>query len=90
MHLVPVGVAVLAIDHRPGSPLFLLTMANVATLIATTIYVTVLRVVPINQTVQAWRAATPPSDWERARDRWHRLHHCRTALVMQRIAVFAY
>lgn len=87
-------VVLLAVDHHPGSPLFLLTLASVAVLIGTTVFVTVLRVVPINRAVHTWRAARPPADWAAVRDRWHRLHHRRTALVVlallvQTVAVFA-
>lgn len=88
-------IMLLAVDHRPASPLFLLTLASGAVLIGTTVFITVLRVVPINRTVHTWRAVRPPADWAAVRDHWHRLHHRRTALVVlalvvQTAAVFAH
>lgn len=86
-------IVLLAVDHQPSSPLFLLTVASAAVLVGATVFITILRVVPINQTVHGWHAATPPPEWMAVRARWHRLHHRRTALVglallAQTIAVF--
>ena len=80
-------IALLAADHHPASPRFLLTLASLVLLLGTTALITVRQVVPINLTVHGWDVRDPPPGWDRVRDTWRRLHRRRTALVV--LAFFA-
>jgi len=79
-----IQILLLSVGRRPASPLFLLTLLTLLTLllqIGATALITVRQVVPINAAVHRWDPHAPARDWDRVRDRWHHLHHRRTALV---------
>lgn len=69
-----------------------LHVGGLVLVVATTVLVTVRRVVPINALVHTWSADDPPPAWHEMRDRWRHLHHVRTvgmvlAFVVQVVAL---
>ena len=49
--------------------------------------VTVVVHLPINAEIATWRPATPPADWQGARDRWLAAHAVRSALTLVGLAL---
>lgn len=58
--------------HAASSALWCMVLATLCGLLSTII------AGPLNRVMEGWDATAPPSDWERLRDRWLRLHHLRT------------
>ncbi len=40
------------------------------------------KIVPINNKIDTWSVQSPPSDWQKTRDLWHRNHRIRTGLAV--------
>jgi hypothetical protein len=89
--VVIADLAALTLDD-PTVTAVSLHVGGLVLVVATTILVTVRRVVPINALVHTWSADDPPSAWHEVRDRWRHLHHGRTvgmvlAFVVQVVAL---
>lgn len=75
-------LALLAVEHHPGAPLFWLTLTSLLLLVGATALITVHKVVPINRAVHDWQPQQPPADWAQLRNRWHHLHNQRTGWIV--------
>ena len=53
-----------------------------AALWITTIIISVIWLVPLNNRVASWSGASLPPDWQETRSRWDRLHRFRVALLL--------
>ncbi|MEW6753398.1 MAG: DUF1772 domain-containing protein [Candidatus Latescibacterota bacterium] len=49
---------------------------------------TIVLNVPVNEYVKTWSSASPPADWQAARDRWNTLNHIRTPLNLVSLACY--
>ncbi len=73
---IAAGLAVLAILHRPRSPLFVLTGISVA-LVLVTVVATIVGNWPLNDQTATWTLDTMPADWAERHDTWEAWHTVR-------------
>lgn len=58
-------------------------------LLIVTLLITLLVLVPIDNQIKGWHAATVPPDWERIRSRWQAFHTARTFTSLASFACYA-
>ena len=68
--------------HHHGTGL----VVTAAALLITSVVMSVLLLVPINNQSKEWTPETLPADWKQQMDRWDRFHYARVAVI---IAAFA-
>ncbi|MFH8371142.1 anthrone oxygenase family protein [Streptomyces sp. NPDC018031] len=80
--LVLVGVWAVAGWHHPGTGLVI----TAAGLLITSVIMSLLLLVPINNRGKTWTPENRPADWKEQMNRWDRFHYVRVAVI---IAAFA-
>ncbi len=66
------------------------SLATAATaLLAVSVVMSVLLLVPINNQVKTWTAAGRPADWKQQAARWDRYHYVRVGVIVLAFALFA-
>jgi uncharacterized membrane protein len=80
--LVLVAIWAIAGWHRPGAGLVVIAGA----LLITSVIMSVLLLVPINNQSKTWTPENRPADWKEQVNRWDRFHYIRVAVI---IAAFA-
>jgi hypothetical protein len=66
------------------------TTALVATsLLASSVILSVVLLVPINNRSATWTAESHPDDWREQHQRWDRLHHARVAIIVAAFTLVA-
>ncbi|MFE6667513.1 anthrone oxygenase family protein [Streptomyces sp. NPDC057697] len=58
-------------------------------LLALSVLISVLLLVPINNRSKAWTPENRPADWQQQMDRWDRLHYVRVAVIIAAFALLA-
>ena len=73
-------IAIAVLSRQIGTPFFLAAASAVCWLAS--ILLTVTQLVPINNQVSDWNLASLPSDWQRLRNQWDRLHKVRVLILI--------
>jgi uncharacterized membrane protein len=60
-----------------------------AALLAVSVAMSVLLLVPINSRAMTWTPETAPADWREQTQRWDRLHYVRVAVILGAFALVA-
>lgn len=80
------GLLVIVLAFRRASSTRLVYVAAVACGVAMVVSTLVINA-PINDAVDAWNAATPPTDWQALRDRWELGHAIRSYVGLVGLAL---
>lgn len=80
------GLLVIVLAFRRASSTRLVYVAAVACGVAMVVSTLVINA-PINDAVDAWNAATPPTDWQVLRDRWELGHAIRSYVGLVGLAL---
>ncbi|MCC3653381.1 DUF1772 domain-containing protein [Streptomyces sp. S07_1.15] len=83
--LVLVAVWAVAGRHHHGTGLVLTAGA----LLALSVIMSILLLVPINNRGRTWTPDNRPADWKEQMNRWDRLHHVRVAVIIAAFALLA-
>jgi uncharacterized membrane protein len=70
-----------------GAAAWLVTAATA--LLAVSVVMSVLLLVPINNRAKTWTAASRPADWKQQTHRWDRYHYLRVGVLVLAFALFA-
>ncbi|MFF4244824.1 anthrone oxygenase family protein [Streptomyces sp. NPDC001822] len=76
--LVLVGVWAVVERHQSGTGL----VVTAGALLAVSVIMSILLLVPINNRGRTWTPDNRPADWEQQMGRWDRLHYVRVAVVV--------
>ncbi|MFI6844403.1 DUF1772 domain-containing protein [Kitasatospora sp. NBC_00085] len=81
--LVLVAVSAIAGRHHHGTGL----AVTAGVLLAVSVIMSVLLLVPINNRSKTWTAENRPADWKQQSKRWDRFHYARVAVLIAAFAV---
>ncbi|MDX6259001.1 MAG: hypothetical protein QOH84_689, partial [Kribbellaceae bacterium] len=76
--LVLVAIWAIAGRHRPGAGLAVIAGA----LLITSVIMSLLLLVPINNQSKRWTPENRPADWKQQMNRWDRFHYVRVAIII--------
>ncbi|MFE0733903.1 anthrone oxygenase family protein [Streptomyces sp. NPDC058855] len=76
--LALVAVWAVAGRHHPGTGL----VVTAGALLAVSVIMSVLLLVPINNRGKTWTPENRPADWKQQMNRWDRLHYVRVAVII--------
>lgn len=71
-----------------GSPTATVALAAAA-LLALSVIISLLLLVPINNRAQGWTPENHPKDWKEQQQRWDRLHYGRVAIIVVAFVLLA-
>ncbi|MER6407558.1 DUF1772 domain-containing protein [Streptomyces viridosporus] len=71
--------------HRPGAGL----VVTAAALLISSVLMSLLLLVPINDRGKMWTPESRPADWKEQRNRWDRFHYVRVAVLIAAFALLA-
>lgn len=64
-------------------------IAAATALLAVSVVMSILLLVPINNRAKTWTAEGRPADWKQQADRWDRFHYVRVGIIVLAFALFA-
>ncbi|MGV4889480.1 anthrone oxygenase family protein (plasmid) [Streptomyces viridosporus] len=71
--------------HRPGAGL----VVTAAALLISSVIMSLLLLVPINDRGKTWTPENRPADWKEQKNRWDRFHYVRVAALIAAFALLA-
>ncbi|WP_016828592.1 DUF1772 domain-containing protein [Streptomyces viridosporus] len=71
--------------HRPGAGL----VVTAAALMISSVLMSLLLLVPINDRGKTWTPENRPADWKEQKNRWDRFHYVRVAVLIAAFALLA-
>lgn len=71
--------------HRPGAGL----VVTAAALLISSVLMSLLLLVPINDRGKTWTPENRPADWKEQKNRWDRFHYVRVAVLIAAFALLA-
>ncbi|WP_435136044.1 anthrone oxygenase family protein [Actinacidiphila sp. bgisy144] len=83
--LVLVALWAAAGRHHQGAGL----VVTAGALLVTSVVMSLLLLVPINNRTKAWTPENRPADWREQMDRWDRFHYVRVAVIVAAFAALA-
>ena len=83
--LVLTAVWAVAGRHRPGAGL----VVTAAALLISSVLMSLLLLVPINDRGKTWTPENRPADWKEQKNRWDRFHYVRVAVLIAAFALLA-
>ncbi|WP_395359275.1 anthrone oxygenase family protein [Streptomyces sp. YH02] len=83
--LVLVAAWAAAAWHDPGTPF----VVTAGALLALSVIMSILLLVPINNRGKTWTPENRPADWKQQKNRWDRLHYVRVAVIVAAFALLA-
>ncbi|WP_318206360.1 DUF1772 domain-containing protein [Streptomyces sp. SJL17-1] len=83
--LILVAAWAAAAWHDPGTQF----VVTAGALLALSVIMSILLLVPINNRGKTWTPENRPADWKQQKNRWDRLHYVRVAVIIAAFALLA-